>query len=252
MIGRLDMVRRIGPVLLLVALAACSTANKPATPVAPVVTVTPADRLDHAVALLQQGNAKDAEVELRAVLAQDPDSKEAQYLMAQIETPVPGLFPTKSFPLKLAKDDSLSVVARTYLGNPLAFYGLARFNNIAVPQSVVRGQTIRVPKTPEALAALARRNAPAPVAAQAATDTPVPAIVPAKPSPAAQHKIAQEYYRRGVVAFQHQDLEVAIGLWDKCLAIEPDNSEAQLNRAQAIHLKDNLAKLRQDKTIAAH
>ena len=247
------MVRRIGTVLLLAALTACSTANKPAPPVVPIVTATLADRLDHAVALLQQGNAKDAEVELHAVLAQDPDNKEAQYLMAQIETPVPGLFPAKSFPLKLVKDDSLSVVAHTYLGNALAFYGLARFNNIAVPQSVVRGQTIRVPKTPEALAALARRNAPAPAAAQAATDAPVPVILPVKPpSPAAQHKLAQDYYRRGVIAFQHQDLEAAIGLWDKCLAIEPDNSDAQLNRAQAIHLKDNLAKLRQDKTIAAH
>jgi tetratricopeptide (TPR) repeat protein len=246
------MVRRIGSILLLAALAACSTANKPVAPVAPVVTVSAADRLDHAIALLQQGNAKDAEVELHAALTQDPDNKQAQYLMAQIETPVTGLFPAKNFPLKLAKDDSLSAVARTYLGNPLAFYGLARFNNIAVPQSVTRGQTIRIPKTPEALAALARRNAPAPVATQAATDAPAPVVVPAKPSPAAQHKLAQDFYRRGVVAFQHQDLEVAINLWDKCLAIEPDNSEAQLNRAQAIHLKDNLAKLRQDKTIAAH
>jgi tetratricopeptide (TPR) repeat protein len=242
------MVRRIALVLLVAALAACSTANKPAAPVVPVMTATPADHLDHAVALLQQGNAKDAEVELHAALTQDPDNKEAQFLMAQIETPVPGLFPAKSFPLKLMKDDSLASVARTYLGDPLAFYGLARFNNIAVPQSVVRGQTIRIPKTPEALAALARRNAPAPV--QAATDTPAPVAI--KPSPESQHKMALEYYRRGVIAFQHQDLEVAIGFWDKCLAIEPDNTEAQLNRVQAIHLKDNLAKLRQDKTIAAH
>ncbi|HEV2650596.1 MAG TPA: tetratricopeptide repeat protein [Rhizomicrobium sp.] len=245
------MVRRIGSILLLAALAACSTANKPAAPVVPAVTVSDADRLDHAVALLQQGNTKDAEVELHTLLTQDPDNKQAQFLMAQIETPVTGLFPAKSFSLKLAKDDSLTAVARTYLGNPLAFYGLARFNNIAVPQSVTRGQTIRIPKTPDALAALARRNAPAPVA-QASTDAPVPVAVPVKPSPAAQHKLAQEFYRRGVVAFQHQDLEAAIGLWDKCLAIEPDNSEAQLNRAQAIHLKDNLAKLRQEKTIAAH
>jgi tetratricopeptide (TPR) repeat protein len=241
--------RRIGSVFLFVVLAACSTAKKPAVPVVPVAVVNTADRLDHAIALLQQGNAKDAEVELHAVLIANPDSKQAQYLMAQIETPVSGLFPTKSFPVKLAKDDTLSSIARAYLGNPLAFYGLARFNNIAVPQSVVRGQTIRIPRTPETLAALARRNAPPPATAQA-TDTP-PVLV-AKPSPAAQHKLAQEYYRKGVVAFQHQELETAIAFWDKCLAIEPDNSDAQLNRAQALHLKDNLAKLRQEKTIAAH
>jgi Tfp pilus assembly protein PilF len=64
-------------------------------------------------------------------------------------------------------------------------------------------------------------------------------------SPATQHKLADEYYQRGLVAFQHQDLDAAIADWDKTLAIDPNFANAQLNRAHAIRLKNNLAKLRQ-------
>jgi Tfp pilus assembly protein PilF len=52
------------------------------------------------------------------------------------------------------------------------------------------------------------------------------------------------YYERGLVAFQHQDLNTAIADWDKVLAIDPNHKDAQLSRAQAVRLKNNLAKLK--------
>ena len=56
--------------------------------------------------------------------------------------------------------------------------------------------------------------------------------------------MADLYYERGLVAFQHQDLNTAIADWDKVLAIDPNHKDAQLSRAQAVRLKNNLAKLR--------
>jgi tetratricopeptide (TPR) repeat protein len=52
------------------------------------------------------------------------------------------------------------------------------------------------------------------------------------------------YYRNGVAAFQRQDLDGAIAAWDKVLALDPNHKNAQLNRAQAVELKQNLQRLR--------
>jgi tetratricopeptide (TPR) repeat protein len=60
----------------------------------------------------------------------------------------------------------------------------------------------------------------------------------------AKNKAADINYRIGVAAFQKQDLDRAIAAWDKTLAIDPDHKNAQLNRAQALELKQNLQRLR--------
>ena len=60
----------------------------------------------------------------------------------------------------------------------------------------------------------------------------------------AKTKAADLHYRAGVAAFQKQDLDGAIAAWDKTLAVDPDHKNAQLSRAQAIELKQNLQKLR--------
>ena len=60
----------------------------------------------------------------------------------------------------------------------------------------------------------------------------------------ARTKAADVYYRNGVQAFQRQDLDGAIAAWDKALSFDPNHKNAQLQRAQAIELKQNLQKLR--------
>jgi hypothetical protein len=225
------------------ALAGCSLINKPAPAPPPAPIANP--NLQHVVDLLESGKVQVADGELHALLDASPESRPGKYLLAQIETPIAKLYPSESFTVKLSRDESLSSLAHKYLGNSLAFFGLARFNNIPVPAKVAFGQSLRIPKTAEALAALSKRSrSPAPVAA-----LPVqaePAKVHAEPASAPaqdQHATAEDWYRRGVVAFQQQDLDGAIADWDKSLAIEPDNKEAQLNRAQAVRLRTNLANL---------
>jgi Tfp pilus assembly protein PilF len=207
-------------------------------PAAPSLTL--ADGLQLAVMLLEKGESADADTELKLLLAQAPDNKQVQYLIQQIEAPVATLFPKAHFVVKLGKDGSLSQLAQTYLGNPLAFYGLARYNAIAIPIKAAAGQNVRIPKTAIALAAKAQIAARAEAAAQSKI-----ASLPARSEPdiAAQKKQAEHYYKSGLVAFQHQDLDGAIAAWDKVLAIDPGYKDVQLNRAQALQLKENLKKL---------
>jgi Tfp pilus assembly protein PilF len=205
---------------------------------APTPTFSPADRLQLAVTLLEKGDSANADVELKQVLAQTPDNKEAQYLVQQIEMPVSALFPKDNFSVKLDRDGSLSALAQTYLGNQLAFFGLARYNAIAVPAKVGVGQTIHIPKTAMSLAAKAQATEKAEPPARAAS-----LLVHTDADAQAAQKMANRYYKDGLVALQHQDLDGAIAAWDKVLAIDPNYKDVQLNRAQALQLKENLKKL---------
>jgi nucleoid-associated protein YgaU len=166
------------------ALAGCAQKQAPepaaATPVAAPLQPTPGlkanERLQLAIKSLQNGDADRAQVELNAFVGDQPRNRVGTGLLAQIETPIEKYYPRDSFPLTLKSGESLSTVAQTYLGDPLQFYALARYNQIQNPSRVTVGQSIRVPKTPAAVAALAK----GPVAA-----APARAEVPAPPADAA-------------------------------------------------------------------
>jgi len=311
-------------------------------PLQPTPGLAARERLQLAVNQLQQGDATHAAVELKAYLEEVPNSAPAKNLLAQIETPIEMLYPADNFTVVLSNNDTLSSLASIYLGDAQAFYGLARYNNIENPSRVIAGQTVRIPSTPQALAAQAMRGpmqqasltpppgAPAtaprplaprdpwiaireavaaghfeeaikeaetrqvrPNAAQAAilasayagsakalrasnatqagaqavragqlyvetANRPEDALEPLRlaiainPADAraqtllnsAKTKAADIHYRAGVAAFQKQDLDGAIAAWDKTLAIDPEHKNAQLSRAQALELKQNLQKLR--------
>ena len=203
---------------------------------------SPSDRLALAVTLLEKGDGELAKAELKKLLAESPDNKKAAFLMRQIDTPLTKLYPKKSFTVTLVPNGSLSELAGAYLGNPLAFYGLARFNAIRVPANVKAGRVIHIPSTKSALAAharlLRRAQNPAPKGAVRA-----PESRPGKSGPKAAKRLADRYYKDGLIAFQHQDLDGAIAAWNKVLAIDPAYKDAALNRAEALRLKANLKKL---------
>jgi Tfp pilus assembly protein PilF len=345
------------PVMAMQPQAAASVPPPPAVP-QPTPGLAARERFQLAINQLQQGDSIHAAVELKAYLVEVPNSTPAKNLLAQIETPIETLYPTDNFIVQLGRDETLSSLAGVYLGDVLGFYGLARYNTIENPSRVVAGQNIRIPRTPQTLAAQAMRasmqqqasvtppspppapplarppgtTAPAPVppraappprdpwvairqavaagrfddairqaegsqvrpdaaqavvlasayagnatairasnAAQAGTQAlragqlyletanrPEDALEPLRlaiainPGDAraqmlltsAKAKAADIYYRNGVAAFQKQDLDGAIAAWDKTLTIDPDHRNAQLNRAQAIELKQNLQRLR--------
>ena len=338
---------RLLPLALLA--AACSHQNEISSAPLPLPAQADTDasaplsaqaHLDRAVSLLQRGASVEATQELKACLATNPDSKSAKFLLAQIQTPVAELYPGDSFTIVLGRKDTLSGLAATWLGDPLAFYGLARYNGIAAAGHVVSGQRIRIPKIAAAAPPMLRTETSVAVAAPPAVSPPppprgappanlasfaaavkaghfidaahaaeagnlTPGKIPAamlanayfraaaaeKSSDAgsadvharkagelylktlrnfaqsraafllalsvqgndaaaqagldaATEKLAAEYFRRGLIAFQHQDLDAAIAAWDRELVLKPADHDAQLNRAQAVQLKANLQKLR--------
>lgn len=56
----------------------------------------------------------------------------------------------------------------------------------------------------------------------------------------AKTQTAELYYRRGVEAFQRQDLDGAISAYDRVLEIDPNHQNAQVSRVQAVELRQNL------------
>ena len=329
---------------------------------APMLTPTPGiaarERFQVAINALQQGDSPRAAVELRAYLAEVPNSTPARNLLTQIETPIEMLYPAENFNVQLLQAETLSSLAGIYLGDVLGFYGLARYNGIENPSRVAVGQTIRIPRTPATLAAQANRASMAsmqmpmpPMPPPPAAAPPPPPVVasapppPVRPAPprdpwvsirenvtagrfdaaikdaetarvtpngaqavvlasayagnaraiqatnatesaahavragqlyletanrpadaiaplelavmltpmdnravtmlaTAKGRVSEAYYRDGVAAFQRQDLDNAIAAWDRALAVDPNHRNAQLNRAQAIELKQNLQRLK--------
>ena len=111
------------------------------------------ERFQLAISQLQQGDSIHAAVELKAYLAEVPNSMPAKTMLAQIETPLDVLYPADSFTVQLGRDETLSSLSGVYLGDVLGFYGLARYNNIENPSRVVAGQNVKIPRTPQTLAA---------------------------------------------------------------------------------------------------
>jgi tetratricopeptide (TPR) repeat protein len=243
-------------------LGACSSTPKPVAlpenePQHLTEPAEPSDNpqvhFDRAMELLEQGKSDEADAQLHVYLEVVPKSKSARLLVEQIETPLENLFPKQSFRLRLPKNANLSSVAKTYLGNPLAFYGLARYNGIAVPAEVHEGQVLRIPKTPATLAA--RREAAQPKLKQSDVvdisqdeTAPQPSIPLERSSPAAptkpvSHVEAEHYYRVGLVAFQKQNLDGAIAAWHKALAADPGFTDAQVRLIEAERLKKSLKAL---------
>lgn len=143
--------------------------------------------------MLQNGAEEQATAELQRALQLDPGNRMAQSYLRQITVDPVAMFGSESFAYTVRPGETLSLIARRFLGDIYAFYGLARYNGIKVPRLVSAGQVLRVPgKAPPPSAAEPREPReprrepppPPPPPAPAATPAaPPPAPVPAPPPP---------------------------------------------------------------------
>lgn len=206
--------------------------------------------LSTAVEHLEFGREDAAVDELQRVLYAEPSQRLALSLMRQIKEDPQTLFGRESFAYQVKAGESLSSIAGRFMRDVFMFYGLARYNDIKVPRQLAGGQTIRVPgkAPPPGPAPTPSPPAPPPPAPPATSVPTAPATAPAAsapapttpppPVPAAESKKAQvtRLQREARTAFAKQDLVGAIAAWDKVLAIEPDNRNAQLERQRAADL----------------
>jgi tetratricopeptide (TPR) repeat protein len=160
-----QVISRAVLVAVTLALAACETASVAPEAAVPVVTepvyepepgLTPRERLLRSLELLEEGDADRARVEVLAYLERVPRSSIGKDLLLQIDTAPEVYYPPSYQEVVLRPGQSLSNVAKNYLGSAYEFYALARYNDIGRPKRVVPGQVVKVPLTPEALEAFDR------------------------------------------------------------------------------------------------
>ena len=110
--------------------------------------LSPRDRVRLAVELLDGGDERRAEVELRAALEEQPNNGAAQRLLQQITDDPHTLLTATPRPYVVRQGDSMSALAERYLGDALMFYALARYNDLDAPNQLSAGQRLMIPMRP--------------------------------------------------------------------------------------------------------
>jgi tetratricopeptide (TPR) repeat protein len=180
-----------------------------------------------AVDLLQNGNEADARTVLEKATAMDPANDLARKLLDQIKADAQTELGATFFRYTVQRDDSLSKIAQTYMGDRFKFYILAKYNDIANPSKLAAGQVIKVPgRAPATPPPTARPAAPAaPAAEPAPVATPAPAAEPEPPKAAASSLMQQ-----GAAQQKAGNLEAAYATYSEAARSEPGNKDAVLQR----------------------
>jgi Tfp pilus assembly protein PilF len=196
-------------------------------PVAPAFKPTPglsaADRQKLAIDLLTRGQPDQARAELNALLLDQPANATARKLLDQIDKDPRVLLGEINYAYKVKPGETLSALAQRFLGDPLMFYALARYNAIAVPEALEVGQTLAIPGTPKK--ASPRQPAPAAPAA--------PARDPAR---------AAQLRSQGLVQLNRGAPARAAALLRQALSLDPGNALIQKDLDRAERLRRTVRK----------
>ena len=201
-------------------LAAAQAAAKPqAAPQPAQAPASPRERIRRAVDLLDRGEAVAARAELALLLTQQPGNGVARRLLDQIDKDPKVLLGARNYPYKVRAGETLSVLAERFLGDPLLFYALARYNGIERPDSNEVGRTLLIPGTPKKAAAR-------------------PATVAAKPAAgaAADPDRASGLRRTALEAMNSGGIDQAVALLQQAAPLDPGNAliRGDLERALRI------------------
>lgn len=229
--------------LVAIGLAGCSTVRGPAAApagVAPQAVDRRAQQLvQQAIADLNRGDAVAARRRLMAALRRQPNDAVARQFITQIDSDPVQLLGRENYSYTLRDGESLSTIASRLLGNPLMFYALARYNNIAVPTSALPGQTILIPGRRPAPPAPPPppRQQPRVAPPAASPQRPnVPAAPPQAAPRATNPALAARLRAQGLAAMNAGAINRAVALLRQALAQDPNNTliRNDLARAQRI------------------
>lgn len=198
-------------------------AGKPqAQPVAPAFKATPslgpAERQKLAIDLLTRGQADQARAELNQLLMDQPGNGTARKLLDQIDKDPRVLLGEINYAYKVKPGETMSVLAQRFLGDPLMFYALARYNGIAAPGALEVGQNLAIPGTPKKVAP----KAPAP------TTSAIPLRNPAR---------AAQLRSQGLEQLNRGAPDRAVVLLRQALTLDPSNALIQKDLDRAVRLQ---------------
>lgn len=222
---------------------------------------------------LQLGHYAEGERQLRRFLEAHPDDRAAQAMLRQLTVDPEQALGHASQEYVVRPGDSYSTLAARYLGDGSRFLILARYNGSTNPSQLRAGQKLRLPAS--RLASSAGPEGDTAVPRAAATDASGEAKArrlqdeslallrkgertqalermdealdadPKLPADGADAKALRQqlvsvYHQRAIVLYRDQQLDQAISLWNRVLAIEPDFEPATVYRARALELKQRL------------
>ena len=154
-----------------------------------------------AIERLQVGDAESARGDLEWALRLKPDNATARTLLEQLDADPVAELGTRFFEYEVRAGDSLSMLARKYLGDFRKFYILARYNDLDDPSKLHVGQVVKVPGAAphDERNATATRPARPAVAASAtvAKATPATTEVPERAAPAGDYRQAKTLCANG-------------------------------------------------------
>ena len=245
-------------------------------PSAPAEAPAPASLASIVNDQLQLGHYAEGERQLRSFLREHPDDRTAQALLRQLTADPEQVLGHAARDYVVQAGDSYSTLAGRYLGDAGRFLILARYNGSTNPSLLRAGQRLRLPAAASRLGATStsetasdEASAAAPVDASAASkarrlqgesvallhqgqqaqaltrmDEALDADPQLPPSGADAQALRKQlvavYHQRAIVLYRDQQLDQAIALWNRVLAIEPDFEPATAYRARALELKQRL------------
>ncbi len=144
-------------------------------PPPPPDNLSPTKRVRKAMQLLQNGEYDQARDQLNWALQEKPNLQIASQLLEQLDADPIDYLGLKNFFYDVQPGDSLSLIAKKFLDDPMKFVILARYNKLDNPSRLAPGQRIRVPgeMPPPPKRKPKRKKTPVPVQA-----TPVPEQAP--------------------------------------------------------------------------
>ena len=226
---------------------------------------------------LQLGHYAEGEHALRQYLKQHPGDRAAQAMLRQLTADPRQVLGERWRAHVVQPGDSYSTLAGRYLGDPNRFLILARYNGSTNPSMLRAGETLHMPLTAAADTAAAGVMPAAtmlPTAIVRGTEPPAaearrlqsesvsllgqghkeqalarldqalsidPRLKPTGAGATAlRTQLLDSYHERAIVLYRDQQLDQAIALWDRVLAIAPDYEPAIVYRTRARELKQRL------------
>jgi hypothetical protein len=236
--------------LLALALAGCGTVQRGPHVAAPSQsrnepTARTTERLREAIADLYRGDAAAARRKLTALLRRQPGEATARRLLSEIDTDPRVLLGAENYSYTMREGETLSSIAQRALGDPMLFYALARYNNIAVPSSVVTGQVILIPgHRPAPPAPPPPPQAPPPRPTPRATPRPAqPAPGPAVQAPqprAANPALAARLRGQGLAAMNGGQINRAVALLRQAQSLDPGSAVIRNDLARALRIQSTV------------
>ena len=214
-------------------------APPPAAPAAPELSPAQAKAQAQKLALeavdrLQNGDEAAARQLLSQAQGLDPSNDIARKMAEQISADAQKELGPVFFRYTVQRDDSLSKLAQSYLGDRFRFYILAKYNDMANPSRLAAGQVIKIPgKAPPAPPPATAAPTRPPGAPAEAAEAPAPSAPPvAEPATPPMNALAA-LLQKGRQLQASGDLQGAYGAFSDAVALSPGNRDAVLQRDAA-------------------